>query len=115
MLLVRLLWDPLPDTLPALGRRRFPGLRDLVAAMTANTAPMSEQERVNRRVLRGAIQALVRETYLATAAEQDSEHRPPAALPRRGEPAWSGCWTRPVSICPVGHLSDHLPRHRSGL
>jgi len=38
MLLVRLLWDPLPDTLPAPGRR-FPRLRDLTAAMTVNTAP----------------------------------------------------------------------------
>src|SRR6266536_2453175 len=80
MLLVRLLWDPLPDTLSAPGRRRFPRLRDLAAAMTANTAPMSEQERVNRRVRRGTVQALVQEAYLATVAEQDSEHRPPAAF-----------------------------------
>ena len=80
MLMVRLLWDPLPDTLPAPRRRRFPWLRDLAAAMTASTPPMSEQERVNRRVRRGAIQALVREAYRATVAEQDSEHRPPAAF-----------------------------------
>jgi hypothetical protein len=79
MLMVRLLWDPLPDTLPVPGRR-FPRLRDLIAAMTASTAPMSEQERVNRRVRRGRVQALVREAYQATVAEQDSEHRPPAAF-----------------------------------
>ena len=35
MLMVRLLWDPLPDTLSAPRRRRFPWLRDLAAAMTA--------------------------------------------------------------------------------
>lgn len=80
MLLVRLLWDPLPDALPAPGRRRFPRLRDLAAAMTASPAPMSEQERVNRRVRRGAVQALVLEAYQATVAEQDSEHRPPDAF-----------------------------------
>jgi hypothetical protein len=83
MLMVQLLWDPLPDTLSAPGRRRFPWLRDLAAAMTASTASMSEQqeqERVNRRVRRGSIQALVREAYRAAVAEQDSEHRPPAAF-----------------------------------
>lgn len=80
MLMARLLWDPLPDTLPVLRRRRFPRLRDLAAAMTANTAPMSEQERVDRRVRRGAVQALVKEAYQATVAEQDSQHRPPAAF-----------------------------------
>ncbi len=80
MLMVRLLWDPLPETLPPPGRRRFPWLRDLAAAVTASMAPMSEQERVNRRVGRGAVQALVREAYQATIAEQDSEHRPPAAF-----------------------------------
>jgi hypothetical protein len=78
MLLVRLLWDPLPDTLPA-GLWRFPRLRDLAAAVTADRAPMSEQERVDRQVRRGAVQALVREAYLATA-EQDSERRPPPAF-----------------------------------
>jgi hypothetical protein len=34
MLMVRLLWDRLPDTLPSSGRRRFSRLRDLAAAMT---------------------------------------------------------------------------------
>lgn len=80
MLMDRLLWHPLPDALPVPGRRRFPVLRDLAAAMTANAAPISEQERVNHRVRRGAVQALVREAYQATVAEQYSEHRPPAAF-----------------------------------
>ena len=80
MLMVRLLWDPLPDTLPTAGRRRFPRLRDLAAAMTANAAPMSEQEQFDRRMRRAAVQALVQEAYRATVAEQDSEHRPPAAF-----------------------------------
>jgi hypothetical protein len=48
--------------------------------MTATTAPMSDQERVDRRVRRGHVQALVLEAYQATVAEQDSEHRPPAAF-----------------------------------
>lgn len=79
MLLVRLLWDPLPDMLPTAGRR-FPRLRGLAAALTREAVPMSEQERVDRRVRRGAVQRLVREAYLAAVAEQDSEHRPPAAF-----------------------------------
>jgi len=79
MLLFRLLWEPLPDKLPTAGRR-FPRLRDLAAVLTAETVPMSEQERVDRRVRRGAVQALVREAYRAALAEQDSEHRPPAVF-----------------------------------
>jgi hypothetical protein len=62
------------------GRRRFPRLCELAAAVTADRTPVSEQERVDRRVRRGHVQALVREAYLAAVAEQDSEHRPPAAF-----------------------------------
>jgi hypothetical protein len=80
MLMVQLLWDPLPDALSSPGRRRFPRLRGLAAAMTASTAPVLEQEQVNRRVRRGVAQSLVREAYLAAVAEQDSEHRPPPAF-----------------------------------
>ncbi|MGH3286659.1 MAG: hypothetical protein ACRDPD_18610 [Streptosporangiaceae bacterium] len=80
ILMVRLLWDPLPDSLPSLGWRRFPRLRELAAAMTGSAALASAQEQVNRRVRRGAAQRLVREAYLAAVAEQDSEHRPPPAF-----------------------------------
>lgn len=86
MLMVRLLWDPLPDTLPSPGRRRFPRLRDLAGALTASTARVSGQEQVNRRVRRGAAQSLVREAYLAAVSEQASEHRPPRAFAE----AWRG-------------------------
>jgi hypothetical protein len=82
MLLFRLLWDPLPDALPGSGLRRLPRLRDLAAAMTADTTWVSEQEHVSRRVRRGAVQALVREAYRAAVAEQDREHLPPAAFTR---------------------------------
>src|SRR4029077_7419785 len=58
MLLVRLLWEPLPDTLPASGGR-FPRVRDLAAALTGETTPISEQERVDRRVRRGTLQRVV--------------------------------------------------------
>lgn len=80
MLMVELLWNPLPDTLPSHGRRKFSRLRDLAVAMTANVALSPGQEQVNRRVRRGAAQILVREAYQATVAEQDSEHRPPQAF-----------------------------------
>ena len=113
--MVRLLWDPLPDTLSAPRRRRFPWLRDLAAAMTASAPPMSEQERVNHRVRRGAIQALVREAYRATVAEQDSEHHPRLPLPRRGMLTWQACLIRTVSSCWLVAYRDHRRRHRSGL
>jgi hypothetical protein len=80
MLMVRLLWDPLPDTLLSPGRRRFRRLRKLAAAITASTDPLSVDEQVDRRVRRRAVQALVREAYLAAVAEQDSGHRPPPAF-----------------------------------
>lgn len=115
MLLCRLLWDPLPDALPGSGLRRLPRLRDLAAAMTADASWVSEQEHVSRRVRRGAVQALVREAYRATVAEQDREHHPPAAftrawqdhlasllkLPRRELPGWGTSRSPPpISICP---------------
>lgn len=77
MLPSRLLSDPLPDPLPSPGRGRFHRLRALLAAnMTAPRLPA--EELVDRRVRRGEVQALVREAYQATVAEQDSAHRKPA-------------------------------------
>ncbi len=79
MLPSRLLWDPLPDPLPSPGSGRFRWLRDLRASLAADmTAPqLSAEELVDRRVRRGAVQALVREAYQATIAEQDHAHRKP--------------------------------------
>jgi hypothetical protein len=77
MLPSRLLSDPLPDPLPSPGFGRFRQLRALLAANM--TAPrLSVEELVDRRVRRGRVQALVREAYEATIAEQDSAHRKPA-------------------------------------
>jgi hypothetical protein len=76
MLMVRLLWDPLPDPLVSRGRRRFWQRHELAAS--TDSVPIEEQ--VDRRVRRRAVQALVREAYLAAVAEQDSEHRPPRAF-----------------------------------
>jgi hypothetical protein len=73
MLMARLLWDPMPDTLLSPGRRRLRRLRELAAAMTASPDPVSVEEQVDRRVRRRAVQALVREAYLAAVAEQDSD------------------------------------------
>jgi len=77
MLPSRLLWDPLPDRLPSPGSGRFGWLRDLRAALIADmTAPrLSKQELVDRSVRRGAVQAVVREAYEVTIAEQDGAHR----------------------------------------
>lgn len=44
--------------------------------MTAPRLPTGEL--VDRRVRRGEVQALVRESYQATVAEQESSHRKPA-------------------------------------
>ena len=80
MLPSRLLRDPLPDPLPSPGSGRFRWLRDLRASVAANMTapPLSAEELVDRRVRRGAVQALVREAYDATVAEQDDAHRKPA-------------------------------------
>src|ERR1700677_805268 len=76
MLMVRLLWDPSSDTLPP-GRRRFWRWRAPAVAMPDS---VSIEERVDRGVRRGAVQALFREAYLTAVAEQDSERRPPPAF-----------------------------------
>jgi hypothetical protein len=71
-------WKPLPDPLPSPGSGRFRWLRDLRTSLAANvTAPrLSVEELVDRRVCRGAVQALVREAYEVTVAEQDSIEMP---------------------------------------
>ncbi len=77
--LTQLLWDPLPDPLPLAGRgwlRRLAGT--LPAKITLLQLP--PQQLVERRVRRGTVQALVREAFQRAVAEQDSEHRPPAAF-----------------------------------
>ena len=84
MLPTQLLWDPLPDDdrLPPARPRRFHWLRGLPSAVAANAAlsRLPAEELVDRRVRRGRVQALVREAYQATVAEQDSAHRRPAEL-----------------------------------
>jgi hypothetical protein len=88
MLPSRLLSDPLPDPLPSSG---FGRVRRLRALLVANmTAPQSSaEEAADRRVRRGRVQALVREAYEATVAEQDSAHRKPAEFAE----AWRACLT----------------------
>lgn len=78
MLMVRLLWDPLPGTLMSRGPRRFWQRNELAAS----TDSMPIEEQVDRGVRRRAVQALVREAYLAAVNAQDSEHRPPRAFAR---------------------------------
>jgi hypothetical protein len=77
MLPSRLLWNPLPDPLPSSGSGRLRWLRDLRASLAANmtASQLSEDELVERHVRRGEAQALVREAYQATIAEQDDAHR----------------------------------------
>jgi hypothetical protein len=88
MLPSRLLRDPLPDPLPSSGSGRFRWLRDLRASLAASMTapPLSAEGLVDRRVRRGAMQALVREAYDATVAEQDDAHRKPAEFVE----AWLG-------------------------
>ncbi|MEV4163460.1 hypothetical protein [Nonomuraea dietziae] len=78
--MVRILWDPLPASWPAEARRRPGGLRGLIA-WAQNTGAVLDDD-VERRVRRGAMQAIVREAYQQTLAEQDSEHRGPAEFAR---------------------------------
>jgi hypothetical protein len=82
MLLTQLLWDPLPDSLPAAKPRRFARLRDVAKGLTAEVArpQASAKEIVDRRVPRGFVQALVLDAYQVTLAEQDGVHRRPAAF-----------------------------------
>jgi hypothetical protein len=77
--LTQLLWDPVPDPLPPAGRGWLRSLTKTLATELA-LSRLSAQELVERRVRRGTVQALVRETFQRAVAEQDSEHRPPAAF-----------------------------------
>lgn len=77
MLSRSLLWNPLPDPLPSPGSGRFRRLRALLAS-TETEPRLPAGELVDRRVRRGMVQALVREAYQATIAEQDSARRRPA-------------------------------------
>ncbi len=80
LLLTELLWQPLPDPLPPPAERGW--LRGLARTLPAKMAlaQLPPQELVERRVRRGTVQALVREAFQRTVAEQDSAHRPPAAF-----------------------------------
>lgn len=77
-----LLWGPLPDPLPAAVNGRRGWLARLFATMTAQPGEprLPPGELVDRRVRRGAVQALVREAYQRTVAEQDSTRRKPDAF-----------------------------------
>lgn len=73
----RLLWEPLPDPLPAAGRHR----RWLVRLVTTVTAPAPEPQLspdaiVDRRVRRGILQALVREAYKLRTAQKSLDNAP---------------------------------------
>lgn len=76
--LAQLLWRPLPDALPAFERWLFPPPDDPASA--ADTDSESGQALADRRVRAGSVQALVRKAYLATVAEQERGHRPPASF-----------------------------------
>jgi hypothetical protein len=75
--LTQLLWSPLPDALPAFGSF-FPVSPEPAGTLVTDGATESQQELVDRRVRTGVVQTLVRNAYMATVAQQDSEHRPPA-------------------------------------
>ncbi|MGW5689031.1 hypothetical protein [Nonomuraea sp. NPDC003754] len=77
-MLVQLLWKPLPESWPAPAPQRPAGLRGLVAWVRDIAAAAPQRDDVERRVRRGAMQAIVREAFQQTVAEQDSEHRGPA-------------------------------------
>jgi hypothetical protein len=79
-LLAQLLWRPLPESLPAFERWLFPPPRDPAMAPGEDTEPESGQAQADRRMRAGSVQALVRKAYLATVADQDREHRPPASF-----------------------------------
>ncbi len=81
MRLQQLLWSPLPDPLPTAGRD--PGrLARLPAAMRSHPANRSCRSThwSIAGARRGAVQALVREAYQRTVAEQDSARRKPDAF-----------------------------------
>ena len=77
-LLARLLWQPLPDALPAFESWLFPP-PDAPISVT-ETDPASGEAQADRRVRAMSVQALVRKAYLATVAEQEREHRSPASF-----------------------------------
>jgi hypothetical protein len=81
----RLLWDPLPESWPTTPERPRNPLRALIASMR-EVASVPTQESVDRRVRRGAAQAIVREAHQRTLAEQDIE--------RRGPEAFAQAWRR---------------------
>ncbi|WP_043637228.1 hypothetical protein [Nonomuraea candida] len=79
-MLVRLLWKPLPESWPESASPRPAGLRGLVAWVRELAEGVPQHDDVERRVRRGAMQAIVREAFQQTVAEQDSEPREPAAF-----------------------------------
>lgn len=79
-MLTQLLWHPLPEAPLAFGSF-FSVSPEQVGTLLTSGAAESE-ELVDRRVRGGAVQALVRNAYMATVAEQNSEHRPPASFAR---------------------------------
>lgn len=101
-LLKQLLWDPLPDPLPAFGWWIFPPQPGPGAA--AGTSSEAGQAGVDPRVRRSAVQALVRNAYLVTVAEQDSEHRPPVPFGR----AWQARLTAMLAQATAGP-TDQAP------
>ncbi|WP_433358680.1 hypothetical protein [Streptosporangium sp. CA-115845] len=76
-MVMRLLWEPLPELWPAAPKRPA-GLRGLIAWVRDTAAALSQRDDIERRMRRAATQAIVREAYQQTLAEQDSEHRRPA-------------------------------------
>jgi hypothetical protein len=78
-LLMQLLWQPLPDALPAFGWWPSPQ-REPAGALAMKIAVEPAQPQAGRRARRDAVQTLVRKAYLVTVAEQHSEHRPPASF-----------------------------------
>jgi hypothetical protein len=84
MTLTQWLWQPLPDSLPPPRQRKLRALRTVGSRIAVQTelARLSLQQQTSRLVRRGAVQAIVRNAYQATVAEQDREHRPPDAFTR---------------------------------
>ncbi|MEV0623516.1 hypothetical protein AB0I81_60085 [Nonomuraea sp. NPDC050404] len=77
-MLVRLLWKPLPESWPEAEAPRPAGLRAVIALVREVAAGVPQHDDVERRVRRAATQAIVRDAFQQTVAEQDSEHRGPA-------------------------------------
>lgn len=75
---MRLLWEPLPASWPQATPKRPRGLRGLIAWAREAAAAVPQRDDVEGRVRRAMMQAVLREVYQQTLAEQDSEHRKPA-------------------------------------